>query len=284
MLAVVGTIPDQSFSLVAGEVAFVNNQISIQGQHAFVNRGSSALIGAAIKASEVLNQQKIFAYLAGDIGIGDGSRRLYKYMVKDIHLHDFHTVVFHYIMPYAKRNNDLLSALGKMKNRPTLIADAGTMYVAKMSGNALSYDLFTPDVGELAFLSDETAPHPIYTRGFILHEDNKVPDLIARAYINNNAARYLLVKGARDYVSDKEKVITIIDNPMVESMEAIGGTGDTLTGIVSALIANGMEIKEAAIIAAKVNRLAGYYALPTPATQVLEIIEQIPRALREILR
>jgi NAD(P)H-hydrate repair Nnr-like enzyme with NAD(P)H-hydrate dehydratase domain len=284
MLAVVGTIPDQSFPIVAGEVALVNNQISIQGKYAFVNRGTTALLGSAIKAGEVLNQPKIFAYLVGDIDIGDGSRRLYKYMVEDIHQHDFHTIVFHYIMPYVKRNNDLLSALGKMKNRPILIADAGTMYVAKMSGNALSYDLFTPDVGELAFLSDETAPHPIYTRGFILHEDNKVPDLIARAYANNNAARYLLVKGAQDYVSDKEKVIATIDNPMVEAMEAIGGTGDTLTGIVAALIANGMEIKEAAIVAAKANRLAGYYASPTPATQVLEVIEQIPRALRETLR
>ena len=283
MLAVVGTIPDQSFPIVAGEIALANNQISIQGKSACVNRGTSALIAAALRAGEVLNQPKIFAYLVGDIGIGDGSRRLYKYMVQDIHRHDFHTIVFHYIMPYVNRNNDLLSAVDKMKNRPILIADAGTMYVAKMSGNALSYDLFTPDVGELSFLSDETAPHPIYTRGFILHEDNKVPDLIARAYANNNAARYLLVKGAQDYVSDKEKVLATIDNPMVESMEAIGGTGDTLTGIVAALIAHGMEIKEAAAIAAKTNRLAGYYASPTPATQILEIIEQIPRALREIL-
>lgn len=284
MLAVVGTIPDQSFPIVAGEVALVNNQISIQGKQAYVNRGTSALIAAAIKAGEVLNQQTIFAYLVGDIGIGDGSRRLYKYMIQDLYQHDFHTIAFHYIMPYVKRNNDLLSALEKMKNRPILIADAGTMYVAKMSGNALSYDLFTPDVGELAFLADETAPHPIYTRGFILHEDNKVPDLIAQAYANNNAAQYLLVKGAQDYLSYKEKVLATIDSPMVESMEAIGGTGDTLTGIVSALIATGMEIKDAAIIAAKANRLAGYYASPTPATQVSEIIEQIPRALRQILR
>ncbi len=31
-------------------------------------------------------------------------------------------------------------------------------------------DLFTSDVGELAFLADEEAPHLFYTRGFILHE------------------------------------------------------------------------------------------------------------------
>ena len=63
------------------------------------------------------------------------------------------------------------------------------MYAAKMSGQAASYDLFTPDAGELAFLADETAPHPFYTRGFILHENNKIPDLINRAYSHKNAAK-----------------------------------------------------------------------------------------------
>ncbi len=119
MLAVVGTIPDESFPMVAGEVTLVNNQISIQGRQAYINRGTSALIAAAIKAGEVLNQQTIFAYLVGDIGIGDGSRRLYKYMTQDLYQHDFHTIAFHYIMPYAKRNNDLLSALEKMKIVPS---------------------------------------------------------------------------------------------------------------------------------------------------------------------
>jgi hypothetical protein len=284
VLAVVGTIPDQDFPLVAGEVNLENNKICIQGNKALVNRGTPALLAAAIKAGEVLKLKAIYAYLVGDIGIGDGSRRLYKYLAEDLPRQDFHTIVFHYLLPYVNRHNDVLLSLKKMRNRPILIADAGTMYVAKMSGNALSYDLFTPDVGELAFLADETAPHPIYTRGFILHEDNQVPDLIARAYANNNAARYLLVKGVQDYIADGEKILSTIDNPMVESMEAMGGTGDTLTGIVAALIATGIEIKDAATIAARANRLAGYYASPTPATQVLEIVEEIPRALCEILK
>jgi len=66
-------------------------------------------------------------------------------------------------------------------------------------------------------------------------------------------------------------------------MEAIGGTGDTLTGIVASLISTGMEITEAASIAARTNRLAGYYAKPTPATQVIEMVNHIPRALEEVL-
>ena len=65
-------------------------------------------------------------------------------------------------------------------------------------------------------------------------------------------------------------------------MEAIGGTGDMLTGIVSALINAGMDVVEAASLAARTNRLAGYYAKPTAATQVVEIISHIPRALEDI--
>ncbi len=63
----------------------------------------------------------------------------------------------------------------------------------------------------------------------------------------------------------------------------MGGTGDTLTGLVSALIDSGMAIQEAAVVAMKTNRLAGHYAKPTPATQVAEIIRHIPKALAEVL-
>ncbi|NMA03088.1 MAG: sugar kinase, partial [Clostridiales bacterium] len=119
---------------------------------------------------------------------------------------------------------------------------------------------------------------------FILQDENLVPDLIKRAYKHNNASSYLLVKGEKDYVANREGIIGVIDSPNIETLEPIGGTGDTLTGVVSALIASGMDIESASAKAAKVNRLAGLYADPTPATQVYEIIKQIPRALEEVLR
>jgi ADP-dependent NAD(P)H-hydrate dehydratase / NAD(P)H-hydrate epimerase len=283
MLAVVGTIPDKNFPLVSGEAVLQNDKMHVQGHSFAINRGTPALIASVFKILEFMKKPLPFVYLVGDTGLGEGSRRLYKFLTDHLRTSQFSTMAFHYLQPDVDWCNRIMFAIEEMQSRPVIIADAGFMYMAKMSGNAPIIDLFTPDAGELAFLADEDAPHPFYTRGFILHEDNKVPDLIVRAYANNNAARYLLVKGAQDYVSDREKILATIDSPMVESMEAIGGTGDTLTGIVTGLIASGMEIKDAAIIAAKVNRLAGYYAAPTPATQVLEIIEQIPRALREIL-
>jgi hypothetical protein len=283
VLAVVGTIPDQNFPLIAGEVALENNKIFIRENQITVNRGTPALVAAAIKTLEALKQTRPFAYLVGDIGFGDGSRRLYEYLTQHLGKSNFRTLVFHYLQPDVDCCNRIMFTLDEMSHRPILIADAGSMYVAKMSGQAIKFDLFTPDAGELAFLADEEAPHPFYTRGFILHEENRVPDLINRTYTHEDAARYLLVKGRQDYIADKEGILAIIDSPMDDAMEAIGGTGDTLTGIVSALIESGMEISAAAIVAARVNRLAGHYVKPTPATQVIEIVEQIPRALGEIL-
>jgi len=84
-------------------------------------------------------------------------------------------------------------------------------------------------------------------------------------------------------VADRHGIQATIDSPIEEAMEAMGGTGDTLTGIVTALIESGMEIIKASTVAAKTNRLAGHYARPTPATHVMEIIRQIPKALEKIL-
>ena len=154
------------------------------------------------------------------------------------------------------------------------------MYAAKMSGQASAYDLFTPDAGELAFLADETAPHPFYTRGFILHDENHTPDLITRAYEFNNAAKNLLVKGAVDYVADKYGVVRTVSEPVTEAMEAMGGTGDTVTGVVSALIEAGYPVLEASLYSFRTNRMAGFLAEPTPASRVGELVLFIPEALR----
>lgn len=282
MLAVVGTVPDRDFPLVVGEVSFEEGEISIAGKRVTVNRGTPALLAAAIKTGETLGGFAPFAYLVGDIGLGDGSRRLYDYVRDHLGENDPYTIAFHYVQPDVEWHDRILSAVDMMDRRPVLIADAGFMYAAKMSGHSPAYDLFTPDIGELAFLADEAAPHPFYTRGFILHEENRVSEQIARAYAYHNAPRYLLVKGRRDYLADREGILATIESPMEEAMEAIGGTGDTLTGIVAALSARGMEINQSAIIAARVNRLAGFYASPTPGTHVIQIIRQIPRALAEI--
>jgi ADP-dependent NAD(P)H-hydrate dehydratase / NAD(P)H-hydrate epimerase len=283
MLAVVGTVPDQGFPLVAGIVSLKADRIYIQGHEVPVNRGTPALLAAAIKTAETLGGHETFGYLVGDIGLGDGSRRLYEYITNHIKENDFSTIAFHYVQPDVDWHNKVLHTVKEMTRRPVLIADAGFMYAAKMSGMASEYDFFTPDVGELAFLADEDAPHPFYTRGFILHEENRVPDMIARAYSHKNASRFLLVKGKEDYVADQGGIRATVKKPAEEALEAIGGTGDIVTGIASALISADWEIEKAAVFSARANRLAGHFSKPTPATQVIDIINNIPWALAELL-
>ena len=283
MLGLVGTIPEEGFPLTCGAALLKEGRIHLGKRSVAVNRGTPALIAAAAATLKYLDRPAPFCYLVGDIGSGEGSRQLYKHLTAELRKSSFGTLALHYFQPDVALFKEMLQEIKAMEARPTLIADAGFMYVAKMGGDAAHFDLFTPDAGELAYLADEEAPHPFYTRGFILHDENLVPDLIARAYRHNNAAAYLLVKGATDHLANKEGILAKIDQPKEEVLEAIGGTGDTLTGIVSALIAGGMKIEEAATHAAKVNRLAGLYAKPTPATQIADLIVQIPRALGEVL-
>jgi hypothetical protein len=283
MLCIAGTVPAEDFPLTEGEVKLNGEELRLGTASIPVNRGTPALLAAAAMTARALGKPAPFACLAGDTGKGNGSRRLYEKMIEVLPRNSFATITFHYLQPMVDWHNRIQEVITKLTSRPLLIADAGFMYVAKMSGQASRYDLFTPDVGELAFLADEQAPHPFYTRGFILHEDNHVPDLVARAYKNNNAARYLLVKGTRDCLADKTGILEMVDDPAEETMEAIGGTGDTLTGIVSVLIDAGMPVREAAVVAMKTNRIAGRCAKPTPATQIVEIIRHIPEALGQAL-
>ena len=283
MLAVVGTVPEPEFPLTIGKVVLERDTISINDIRASVNRGTPALLAAAVKVCEALGLPAPMGCLIGDTGLGKGSRRLYEYLTQEVGRWDVKAVAFHYLQPDVDWHNRVLFAVQDMAEPPLLIADAGFMYAAKMSGLSYEYALFTPDVGELAFLADEEAPHPFYTRGFILHEDMKVPELIERAYAHQNAAACLLIKGQPDYVAGRDGIHATIDMPVTEAMEAIGGTGDTVTGIVAALVASGMEVPEAAVLAAQVNRLAGYAARPTPATQVMDIVTHIPAALTQVL-
>ncbi|MDX9787030.1 MAG: NAD(P)H-hydrate dehydratase [Desulfobacterales bacterium] len=282
MLGIVGTVPDREFPLIHGKVSLVDGNITINTRKITVNRGTPALLAAALKASECIKGSEIYAFLVGDIGKGDGSRHLYQFLAKHLPDFDFQVLTFHYLQPDVDWHNRVLFAVDTMKQRPTLIADAGFMYAAKMSGQAPLYDFFTPDVGELAFLADELAPHPFYTRGFILHQNNRVPDLIRRAYQHGNAANHLLVKGNTDYIVTEDTVIETVAHPSFDAMEAIGGTGDTLTGLLTVFCGMGLKPANAAVSAARVNRWTGYYATPCPATQISELIDKIPLAVWKV--
>jgi ADP-dependent NAD(P)H-hydrate dehydratase / NAD(P)H-hydrate epimerase len=280
VLAILGTVPDETFPLVDGPALLDDgNRLVCDGRDIPVLRGTPALLAAAVMAARHLGQPSPRAILAGDIGTGQGSRAVYAHLAGLPGTDRPDLLVFHYLLPDVDWHDRLLLAIEAWPRRPRLVADAGYMYAAKMSGQAPAYDLFTPDVGELAFLADEQAPHPFYTRGFLLQEEANVPGFIERAYRHGNAARYLLVKGRQDAVADATGILETVGEPACPAMEAIGGTGDTLTGLVAGLLWSGMDIRRAAVLAARVNRLAGALCRPTPATQIAELVRRIPQAL-----
>lgn len=283
MLAIIGTVPEEDFPVIFGKAQIEDNFLIFEQSKVSIQRGTPALIASACKVCEFLKKEYPYVYLAGDTGKGHGSKKLYEYFVKDIKKREFDTLTFHYLMPDADWCNKILLAIGELKKKPFLIADAGFMYAAKMSGNAQAFDLFTPDPGELAFLADEEAPHPFYTRGFLLQDESKVEEFISLAYKHGNASKYLLVKGRADYVVVDGQIKYIVSDPVIEALEPIGGTGDSITGIVSALISAGFKPEEACFLSSKINRLAGKLANPNPATQISEIIKFIPYALKQVL-
>lgn len=91
-------------------------------------------------------------------------------------------------------------------------------------------------------------------------EITRAPGLAEVAYQNNSAARLLLVKRAIDYVINEGGVVATITKPDVPALEAIGGTGDTITGLVAAFTYAELEPHQAAIITARANRMAGQFA------------------------
>jgi hypothetical protein len=280
MLAIIGTVPEENFPILFGKTELIDDFLFIEKREISIQRGTPALIAATCKVFQYLKKDLPYAYLVGDTGKGYGSKRLYEFFTNDIKNRSFDTLTFHYLLPDADWCNKILFVIEDLPKRPFLIADAGFMYAAKMSGNATIFDLFTPDPGELAFLADEEAPHPFYTRGFLLQDESRVEELIQRAYKHNNASKYMLVKGNRDYIVKEGKILDIISEPCIEALEAIGGTGDTLTGITSALIDSGFPAEKAMILSAKINRIMGMLSNPDPSMQVGEIIKFIPEAIK----
>lgn len=281
-----GTVPDPEFCLVEAVWEVRNGLLRAEGCTPLaIHRGTAALMASTSLACKALKIPPPRTLLVGDTGNGTGSRELYGRLAKALPAYNppLDGLTFHYLFPDVDGHNQILMAVEELPVRPLLVADAGFMYVAKMSGYAGEYDLFTPDVGEMAFLADEHAPHPFYTRGFLLSAEEDVPDLARRAKEHGNCARHLLVKGRVDHMAVNGEITARIDVPQVPAMEAMGGTGDLITGMVTALLMSGRTIPEACLLAAKANRVLGDLTNPTPATQVAELIPRLPDALLMVI-
>jgi len=278
-----GTLPFDEMGLKAGKATFEGGSLKVEDFELTPSLGTSVMVASACITCEALNLEPPYFVTAGDIGDGKRSKELYSYMAANLGTLDVTVLAMHYIMPDIPGMRDILDSLRETREEVTLIADAGAMYAAKAAGLAQEIDVFTPDAGEMAYLADPKATHPAYVEHLLFELDaSEVLTLIKKSYESGNTPKILLVKGPIDYVVKEGEVVETINEPSISAMEAIGGTGDSLTGILSALIYGGYEKVDACIKAARINRIAGKLAQPDPSTSISHIIDKIPDALKEV--
>ncbi|MBN2242552.1 MAG: sugar kinase [Acidobacteria bacterium] len=284
MLIICGTIPLEDMPLTFGRVRADGDSFIVGDRQVPCTQGTGAMIRAALSAADYLKTDPPHALLAGDIGLGTGSREIYEYLIQNIAGIRPDVLALHYWLPDMPLTRRLCAAVDGCAERPVMIADAASMYSAKAAGLATAFDVFTPDASELAFLADPAATHPAYIKKHLFNiEGNRTPELIRAAYQNGSAAKLLLVKGAVDYVVKDGNILETVAEPDVPAMEAIGGTGDTISGLIAAFVDAGIDPAPSAMLAARANRAAGQRARATPATKISRIIEFFPDVFKENL-
>ncbi len=158
--------------------------------------------------------------------------------------------------------------LVKHHRTPTLL-DADALKVYAGSGSKLEFPaVLTPHSGEYKTLTGETVPTDL-----CLREEH------VKEYARQIGATVLL-KGAVDVISDGRRTkLNGTGNPGM----TVGGTGDTLSGIVGALLSKGMEPFVAASCGAFVNGAAGDLAVSERGYHIVstDIIEHIPDVLED---
>ncbi|MFP3975799.1 MAG: sulfurtransferase TusA family protein [Dehalococcoidia bacterium] len=283
-LVIAGTVPVEDLPLTVGEARLDGSYLDIDGYRIPCAQGTGAMVSAALVTLSYLKVGKPWVVTAGDIGKGGGSRQILEYLSERLPDLSPKVLALHYCLPDLALMKRLQEAVDKCPNPPKLVADASSMYGAKAAGLAEKFDLFTPDATEIAFLADPEASHPSYINKHLFNADaSQATSLIAQAYKVKGASKALLVKGSVDYIVNEGEILETVSEPDIPAMEAIGGTGDSITGLVSAFIYAGLELHEAAIIAAKANRMAGEFAQASGATPVSQIIEQLPAVFGQYL-
>ena len=159
----------------------------------------------------------------------------------------------------------LLDFLGKL-NKPTLF-DADAIKAFGLRKRRVSFPfVLTPHAGEFEALSGKSLPADLKQKM------DKVKS-VAR-----EIGATILLKGPVDIVSNGDNVkLNFTHNPGM----TVGGTGDVLSGIVGAFLAQGFYIFEASVAGAFLNGLAGNLVFKEKGYHMVatDLIEKIPSAI-----
>ena len=281
-LLVVGTVPAEPGAVISGEVSMNGAGLRVGNRVIPPCQGTAAMLLAALAATDAVGAPAPHAVLGGDIGKGDGTRAAYEALPAYHEACRASVVAFHYLQPVMAFMRHAVEYLAEKD--ALLVADAGGMYAARGAGLAARFELMTPDVGEVGFMADPAATHPAYVSHYLFGQAEFDPERLAQlAWESGGSSRVLLIKGETDRVCVEGRVIGTVSAPDVPTLEAIGGTGDTITGLSAGLLAGGMSAEEAALVAARCNRLAGERIAARPSHRASELAGAFPAVLSELL-
>jgi ADP-dependent NAD(P)H-hydrate dehydratase / NAD(P)H-hydrate epimerase len=284
-LLVVATYPVSGGHSLEGPVALgADGTLTIAGERIPASQGTSAMLGAACQVCSYLGVEPPMALVAGDIGRGDGTRAVFARLAEVCARTSPSVVAFHYMQPIMALMRHAVAELAESSPDATLMADAGGMYAAKAAGLAPNFELMTPDVGEVGFLADPDVTHPAYVSHYLFGTNGFDPvELARKAADTGGSSRVLLIKGVRDHIAERGEVVEVVEEPCVPELEAIGGTGDTITGLAAAFLGAGFPTVDAAVCASRSNRAAGVAMGAKPHHRASDLVAELPEVFADNL-
>jgi len=152
------------------------------------------------------------------------------------------------------------------KRIPLLLDADGLKAFAEFKRKVKSPMVFTPHSGEYKILTGREAPKELRERAEEVQKTAK------------ELSAVVLLKGHTDVVSDGKRVkLNFTGNPGM----TVGGTGDVLSGVVAAFLAQGVDPFEAAVAGAFVNGAAGDFVACEKGFHMVatDLLKWIPKVI-----
>lgn len=168
-----------------------------------------------------------------------------------------------------------LESLLKLQRPPTVF-DADALYHLANGKNLLQLlntcDILTPHPGEMARLSQKTT------------SEIQADRLVAAHLLDSAYDGIVILKGAATCISQQSKPTVL--SPFCTPTLAVAGSGDVLSGVIGAHLAQGIPAHDAACLGVYEHGLAGEFLaqeFPHRGNLPQEIAHALPKAVRKYL-
>jgi len=159
-----------------------------------------------------------------------------------------------------------ITKLAETRKIPVLLDADGLKAFAEFKRKAKSHLVLTPHSGEYQILTGHEVPDDL---------EQRAADVQKTA---EELSAVVLLKGHVDVISDGERVkFNFSGNPGM----TVGGTGDVLSGIVAAFLAQKVDAFEAAVAGAFINGAAGDFVASEKGFHMVatDLLEWIPKVM-----